>query len=118
MDDVNINEIYLEEVEVEVNADGDKWIRLNWKEKTSDNDKGSQSTEEESNTETVVEETKDNDIKKPSTETEDDGISVISESDEDNKNENALQICSPSNSRTSQVLQILKYKSNNTKVLQ
>ncbi|XP_020296655.1 protein PFC0760c-like isoform X2 [Pseudomyrmex gracilis] len=115
MDDVNINEIYLEEVEVEVNADGDKWIRLNWKEKTSDNDKGSQSTEEESNTETVVEETKDNDIKKPSTETEDDGISVISESDEDNKNENALQICSPSNSRTSQVLQILKYKSNNTK---
>lgn len=44
MDDVNINEIYLQEVEVD--AEGDKWIRLNWKEKASDNDKGSQSTEE------------------------------------------------------------------------
>lgn len=67
----------------------------------------------------MIEETKDNDIKKLNTETEDDGISIISESDEDNesKNENALQIC-PSNSRTSQVLQMLKYQSNNTKVLQ
>lgn len=44
MDDMNINEIHLEEVEG--NAEGDNWIRLNWKKnESSDNDKGSQTTE-------------------------------------------------------------------------
>lgn len=43
MDDVNINEICVHVEEVEVIADGDKWIKLNWMDKQSGENETSQS---------------------------------------------------------------------------
>ncbi|XP_072750341.1 uncharacterized protein [Anoplolepis gracilipes] len=102
MDDVNINEICLHVEEVEVIADGDEWIKLNWINKRSSDNETCQlldERKEDSNNEIAQTNDNDNKVLCRNTESEDisDGISVITESDTDTVNTNIFQICQSNN---------------------